>query len=214
MKKNRFRTKKMTFLPLWPPLWLSHSTLRKNWNGQKSRFCVVFDQIMTQTHSIIGFVPKIYVLEWKWYILTFCRLLGGHIFAKISSFSPKNLLKDSFWHFSSKWHYEISWYFEFSQKIIIFNGNFKFWIFKMLGWPKFGQNLAVLAKNHLDWQFFMFFCPRDTTKPYDILVLANKIMLFNGNSIFWIWKFLRCPYFCQCFAIFWHFLKWLFCLET
>ena len=95
-KKNRFRTKKMTFLPLWPPLWLSHSTLRKNWNGQKSRFCVVFDQIMTQTHSIIGFVPKIYVFEWKWYILTFCRLLGGQIFAEISPFLAKNLLKCQF----------------------------------------------------------------------------------------------------------------------
>ena len=80
----------------------------------------------------------------KWYYLiefqifwNIKMLLWPNFDQNFCIFGLKSLKMAVFDVVLSKRCYETSWYFGFSYKIILFNGNFIFWNFKILGWPIF-----------------------------------------------------------------------------
>ena len=77
-------------------------------------------------------------------------------------------------HFCPKYTTKPPDILDLARKIILYNGNFIFWIFKMLGWPNFGQNFEIFGLKSLKMAVLTLFCPNDTTRPPDILDLVIK----------------------------------------
>ena len=102
----------------------------------------------------------------------------------------------------SKRHYETSWYFGFSYKIILFNGNFTFWIFKIPGWINFGRFWTFLAKNAYFGHFLHFlsinydFFKKQSYQVMDYLIWREfHTFLYDSIAIIFIFNIIYIFYF-------------------
>ena len=121
------------------------------------------------------------------FIFLIFKMLGWPNFGQnFDIFGLKSLKMAVFDVVLSKRHYETSWYFGFSYKIILFNGNFTFWIFKIPGWINFGRFWTFLAKKCIFWPFFAFFVHK-LWFLQETVISSDGLSDLKGVSYIFIW---------------------------